>query len=53
MQMLMAVLVILVGLGLMTAKIHADSEPGLVPLLLVAAGMAWLVLAGSRRRRRG
>ena len=36
------------GLALMAGKIAYDSEPGLVPLLLVVLGVAWLLMARRR-----
>ena len=46
-----AALVLVIGLLLMAGKIYFDSEPGLVPLLLVAIGAGWLVTARVRSRR--
>jgi len=37
------------GLVLMAAKIHADSEPGAIPLLLVVLGIGGYV--ATRRRQ--
>jgi hypothetical protein len=44
--------VIAIGVVLMAVKIHADSEPGAVPLLLVVLGTAWHVAVGWRGRSR-
>ena len=45
-----AVLIVAIGAVLMTGKIYADSEPGLLPLLLVAFGTGWYVIARVRAR---
>ncbi len=42
MYTLLSVLVVTIGLVLMTYKIHADSEPGLIPILLVVLGSGFL-----------
>ena len=42
---------ILFGLALMALKIHADREPGGIPVLLVAVGTIWHIAARSRRRQ--
>ena len=39
-----------IGAALMTYMIAVESEPGLLPLALVAAGVVWLVAARVRRR---
>jgi hypothetical protein len=49
-QALLAVLIIAIGAVLMAIKIVADSEPGLIPLVLVASGTAWLFVTRSRSR---
>ncbi len=45
--------IIAIGVVLMAGKIYFDSEPGLVPLLLVVVGGAWNVIARVRFRSRG
>jgi len=50
---LVPTLLIAVGLALMVAQIHADSEPGAVPLALVGLGLGTYGLARSRHRRGG
>jgi hypothetical protein len=40
----------LAGSVLMAIKIHADSEPGGIPILLVLLGGAWLVATRVRSR---
>jgi hypothetical protein len=47
-----SILVALIGLVLMVYKIYADSEPGLIPLLLVVVGSAWYIIARARTRWR-
>ena len=32
----------------MAGKIHADSEPGAIPMLLVLIGVGWYLLARAR-----
>jgi hypothetical protein len=38
------------GLALMGIKIHADSEPGGIPILLVLLGTGWLGVIWARHR---
>lgn len=45
MQKTMSVVVAAIGCLLMAGKIHADSEPGAIPLLLVVLGIGWYVVA--------
>lgn len=45
---ILSILLIVVGLVLMIGKIYADSEPGLIPILLVLAGAARYVAARVR-----
>jgi hypothetical protein len=45
---LLSLLVIAVGLVLMAYKIYADSEPGLIPLLLVVLGIGWYTVTRAR-----
>ena len=45
-----AILTLLIGVVLMAGKIYFDSEPGLIPLLLVGSGIGWYFLARLRRR---
>ena len=40
-----AVVMLVLGLGLMVFKIIADSEPGGIPILLVVSGLVWYVVA--------
>lgn len=51
MQVRLSMITIAIGLVLMTGKIYADSEPGLIPLLLVVLGIGWHVVARARIRR--
>ncbi len=47
----LSIAIIVIGLVLMTVKIIADSEPGLLPLLLVACGAVSYVLLRRRSFR--
>lgn len=38
------ILLIVIGALLLAIKVYVDSEPGAIPLLLVAAGSGWYVL---------
>jgi hypothetical protein len=38
---IVAAIVFAIGLALMAYKIYADSEPGLIPIMLVATSTAW------------
>jgi hypothetical protein len=49
-QSLLSLLIIAIGAVLMAIKIVADSEPGLIPLVLVVGGLAWYIVARARRR---
>lgn len=40
--------VVVIGIALMAGKIVFDSEPGLIPVLLVVAGIAWFSIARTR-----
>ena len=51
-QTILSTLVVAAGLLLMAIKIHADSEPGAVPLALVLLGLAWHVVARWWRQPR-
>ena len=51
-QRTLSAVVIAIGVVLMAGKIHADSEPGAVPLLLVVLGIAWHVGVRWRGRSR-
>jgi hypothetical protein len=51
-QSRIAALVTAIGVVLMAAMIRYESEPGLLPLLLVAGGTSWFVLARIRLRAR-
>jgi hypothetical protein len=50
---MIALAIAVLGGLLMAAKIHADSEPGALPLLLVVGSLAWLVITQWRLRSRG
>lgn len=43
--------VLAIGLALMTMMILVESEPGLLPLLMVVGGGAWLLATHLRMRR--
>lgn len=43
--------VLAIGLALMTMMILVESEPGLLPLLMVVGGGAWLLATQLRMRR--
>lgn len=49
---LMAGLILVTGLVLMTGKIYFDSEPGLIPIVLVLLGLGWLLVVRGRSRSR-
>ena len=49
MHKLLSALTIAIGLVLMIGKIYADSEPGAIPLLLVAFGIGWHCFARLRK----
>lgn len=49
-QSILSTLVLAVGLLLMAYKIYADSEPGLIPMVLVLSGTAWFAITRVRRR---
>jgi hypothetical protein len=51
-QRAIALAVVVLGGVLMAAKIHADSEPGALPLALVLGGVAWLAITQWRLRNR-
>jgi hypothetical protein len=51
-QEALSLLLIVTGCLLMAGKIHADSEPGAIPLLMVAAGIAWQLVLRLRSRAR-
>src|SRR6476619_4175241 len=51
-QQILSALVAVAGLVLMAIKIHADSEPGAIPLALVLLGLAWHVVARWWRQPR-
>ncbi|MGV3484012.1 MAG: hypothetical protein ACO1RT_06325 [Planctomycetaceae bacterium] len=50
---LVPVLVILVGVALLAYMVTVESEPGLIPLLLIASGTTWYLVARARFRSRG
>jgi hypothetical protein len=45
-------LLIAIGLALLAYMIVVESEPGLVPLLLIGAGIGWYLAARARLRSR-
>lgn len=47
---MLSVMTIVIGLLLMMGKIYADSEPGFIPILLVALGVGWYSVARVRTR---
>jgi hypothetical protein len=49
-QAILSALTFALGLALMIYKIYADSEPGLIPLLLVVLGIGWYTVARIRMR---
>ena len=49
-QTRLSVLTIAIGLVLMIYKIYADSEPGLIPILLVVLGSGWYFITRARIR---
>ena len=49
---LLASALLLVGLGLVAFMVVVEGEPGALPLLLVVAGGAWLIVTRWRVRRR-
>jgi hypothetical protein len=51
-QKAMSLAVSVLGCLLMAGKIHADSEPGAIPLLMVALGIAWQLVVRIRSRAR-
>jgi len=51
MQKWIAIFVLAIGLVLMTYMITVESEPGLLPLVLVLVGAIWSVVAWRRARR--
>ena len=50
-QARLSLLTVVIGAVLMAGKIYADSEPGLIPLLLVASGIGWYFITRVRRAR--
>jgi hypothetical protein len=47
-QLLLSGLLTVVGVILAAGKIIFDSEPGLIPLILIAVGVVWHVTARRR-----
>jgi hypothetical protein len=47
-QKALSILLVVIGCLLMAGKIHADSEPGAIPLLMVSLGIAWQLVARFR-----
>ena len=52
MQTRLALAVLLIGAALMAFMITVESEPGLLPIVLVLAGATWFFVARARARRR-
>ena len=52
-HMLIPALVILLGIALLVYMVTVESEPGLIPLLLIASGTTWYLVARARFRSRG
>jgi hypothetical protein len=52
-QTRLSVLTLVIGVVLMMRQMYADDEPGALPLLLVAVGAVWLVIARVRVRGTG
>lgn len=50
MHTLISVLFTVIGVVLMVFKIYADSEPGLIPILLVVFGIGWYLITRARMR---
>jgi hypothetical protein len=46
----LALIILAIGAVLMAGKIYADSEPGLVPIVLVLIGIVWFGVARVRNR---
>lgn len=44
------VLTTAMGLVLMIGKMHADSEPGALPILLIVLGVGWYVMTRMQTR---
>lgn len=51
MQNLISGLIIAVGLVLLVGKVYVDSEPGAIPLLLIALGIGGYSIGWIRTRR--
>jgi len=49
---LLSALVLAIGLVLMTYMIYVESEPGLLPILLVVLGVGWYAITRARVRWR-
>jgi len=47
-QKALSILLIVIGCLLMAVKIHADSEPGAIPLLMIALGITWRLVVRMR-----
>ncbi len=50
MQSLLSAIIFVIGIMLMVGKIYVDSEPGAIPLLLVAIGAGGYVITRYRNR---
>jgi hypothetical protein len=48
----LAAIIIVVGLILLIYMITVESEPGLLPLLLIVLGTGWYILTRARMRSR-
>lgn len=46
-----AALTVAVGAVLLIYMVRVESEPGAIPLLLIASGIGWYLITRSRRRR--
>ncbi len=49
-QLLLSVLIAVIGIILMTFMIIEESEPGAIPLLLIALGTGWYFITRFRTR---
>lgn len=47
---LTSALILVTGAVLMAGKIHSDGDPGLIPIALVALGIAWQAATWARIR---
>lgn len=49
-QLVLSAVVLVVGVLLMAMMIYVESEPGGIPLLLIATGAGWHVFARTRKQ---